>query len=62
MDIDKIRQIRRELCFPVINRGKLWYDSLTAEQRAELQVWYQSWLNAPNTGITPQTPSWIFNK
>ena len=57
-----IRQQRAQLCFPVINRGVLWYNSLTSEQFAELKQWYKDWLDAPQTLKVPQTPVWINQK
>jgi hypothetical protein len=54
-----LRYERELVCFPVINRGKLWYDSLTPEELDELEAWYQAWLDAPQTGIVPNTPSWL---
>lgn len=54
-----IRQQRETACFPIINRGKLWYDSLSNEQSIELQNWYQNWLDAPETMIIPTMPAWI---
>lgn len=54
-----IRHRRETECFPIINRGSLWYDSLTAEQKAELATWYQAWLDAPETLVVPQKPSWL---
>lgn len=56
---NEIRQRRESECFPIINRGKPWYDTLTEEQTAELNTWYQSWLDAPQTGTTPEAPEWI---
>lgn len=46
-------------CFPVINRGQLWYDRLTAEQRKELQLWYQAWLDVTQTQTIPAKPKWL---
>ena len=57
--LNELRYEREIVCFPVINRGKLWYDSLTPEELDELEVWYQAWLDAPQTGIVPNTPSWL---
>lgn len=54
-----LRRERQRICFPVINRGAAWYARLTEEQKEELQVWYQAWLDAPETGIKPETPSWV---
>lgn len=54
-----IRHKRETECFVIINRGQLWYDSLTAEQRNELTIWYKDWLNAPTTKIIPIKPKWL---
>ena len=56
---DALRARRAAECFSVVDRGTLWYDKLTAEQRAELSAWYEAWLNAPETGEAPTSPSWI---
>ena len=51
---------RREVeCFPIINRGQLWYDTLSAAQLAELKTWYQSWLDGTNTLAIPEKPAWL---
>ena len=51
---------RREVeCFPVINRGQLWYDTLSEEQLSELKTWYQAWLNGTNTQTIPEKPEWL---
>lgn len=57
--INEFRNIRNIECFPIINRGKLWYDNLTQEQLEELNKWYQDWLNVTATLIKPIKPSWI---
>lgn len=56
---DEIRERRQTECFVVVDRSKLWYDSLSSEQLAELKIWYEEWLDAPNTGIIPTAPSWL---
>lgn len=56
---DVLRARRAAECFPVVNRGALWYDKLTAEQLAELSVWYEGWLDAPATGEAPDEPAWL---
>lgn len=56
---DEIRSRRERECFPVINRGALWYEKLTEEQKTELSEWYQSWLDAPQTEIIPEKPAWL---
>lgn len=56
---DIIREERVYECFPIINRGELWYAQLSEEQRAELSKWYQEWLDAPSTLKKPQKPEWL---
>lgn len=56
---DNIRIFRKELCFDIVNRGQVWYNTLTENQKQELQIWYQSWLDAPETLIIPNKPSWL---
>ena len=55
----ELRQLRQDICFSVINRGKLWYERLTNEQIGELKQWYQDWLDVTKTNIIPQMPKWI---
>lgn len=62
-----LREMRQEDCFSVINRGILWYERLTTEQKEELKTWYQAWLdvteetNKDENGnyIIPIKPSWL---
>lgn len=54
-----LREQRAKVCFPVINRGKLWYDKLTPLQLGELKSWYQAWLDAPITLEYPVEPVWL---
>jgi len=56
---DYLRSKRNSECFPIINRGELWYDSLTQEQRIELSVWYRAWLDVTETKVVPTKPSWL---
>ena len=59
---DKKKEIRnqREIeCFSIINRGYLWYFTLTSSQINELLKWYQEWLDAPNTLIIPEKLEWL---
>lgn len=60
--LDVLRKKREEICFPVINRGKLWYDSLSSEQYQELKNWYKKWLDVTETNIIPETPKWLNDK
>ena len=55
----KLRAEREVECFPIINRGQLWYANLTPEQLAELDVWYKNWLNVTETKIVPEKPDWL---
>lgn len=62
LDIDYssiYRKRRNRECFPIINRGNAWYNSLTDVQKDELQTWYQQWLDAPETLIIPERPTWL---
>ena len=57
--IERIRMRRVAECFAIIDRGRLWYESLTPEQLAELAAWRETWLTAPETGMAPERPAWI---
>lgn len=54
-----IRANREEKCFPIINRGQLWYDMLTEAQHNELAVWYKAWLDATETMVEPNDLDWV---
>lgn len=56
---EELRKRREIECFPIINRGKLWYDTLTKTQLNELKVWYEAWLNVTDTLIVPDRPEWL---
>lgn len=58
-ELQNIRTRREIECFSVINRGQLWYNKLTDDQKNELPEWYQQWLDAPETGVIPKKPSWL---
>lgn len=53
-----IRYRRVKECFEIVDRP-LWLESLTEKQRAEIKAWYQSWLDAPDTLVVPEKPSFI---
>ncbi len=55
----RLKQDRELKCFPIINRGQLWYNTLTKRQLQELDKWYTEWLDAPQTLVEPQTPEWL---
>ena len=59
MKAKQLRVRREKECFPIINRGELWYNKLTDEQKQELSAWYEAWLDAPATGVAPQKPEWL---
>ena len=56
---DELRFKREKVCFPIINRGELWYSRLTADQKKELDAWYQAWLDVTNTKVLPDMPAWL---
>ena len=58
-ELKLLRRKREAQCFPYINRGQLWYDHLTDEQKQELDVWYTAWLDVTETKVTPERPSWL---
>ena len=55
-----LREQRDKECFPIINRGSLWYDRLTEEQTIELKKWYSDWLDVTDTLVVPTMPDWIY--
>lgn len=57
--IQRLRTERERICFPIINRGQLWYNQLTEEQKNELETWYKAWLDVTKTYIKPKAPNWI---
>lgn len=59
IELNKLREQREYECFSIINRGELWYARLTEQQKQELDVWYQAWLDVTDTKIIPTKPSWI---
>ena len=56
---DELRSQREKKCFPIINRGALWYNHLSEQQRVELDAWYQAWLNVTETKVVPEMPEWL---
>lgn len=54
-----LRSRREKECFSVVNRGWIWYSSLTIAQWRELRTWYLEWLKVTETGSIPKRPSWI---
>jgi len=58
-DKEHFDNVRKSVCFTVINRGGLWYDMLTSREKEELLLWYLAWLDAWQTKKVPVTPAWI---
>lgn len=58
-ELTNLRTQREKVCFPYINRGEMWYSRLSAEQKDELNVWYQAWLDVTSTKDIPVTPGWL---
>ena len=65
--LQDLRSLRSEECFPIVNRGQVWYDTLTQQQKYELSVWYNAWLditehyteNLDISTIIPAKPTWL---
>lgn len=57
--MDEYRTRREKECFSVINRGQLWYETLSLAQLLELRKWYQAWLDGTNTMTVPERPAWL---
>lgn len=48
------RDERKEIFkFTIDGMTNLWYDSLTQQQKTEIQTWRQAWLDYPATGVRP---------
>lgn len=58
-ETDLLRKRREAECFPIINRGALWYERLTPERRRSLLAWYEEWLNVTGTRKLPVRPDWL---
>lgn len=56
---DDLRTKRKLICFPIINRGQLWYDNLTKVQKEELRTWYIEWLDVTETMEEPKVPDFL---
>ena len=57
--LKRLRNRREQECFPIINRGSLWYAHLTEEQINELNAWYSAWLDVTETLEVPEYPEWL---
>ena len=57
--IADLRNQRQYQCFPYINRGELWYETLSETEVAELDAWYKAWLDVTETLVIPEKPAWL---
>jgi hypothetical protein len=57
--VSALRVLRESECFETVNRGQVWYELLTDEQKAELKDWYQAWLDVTETAVVPNKPKWL---
>ena len=58
-ELINLRSQREKSCFPYVNRGEMWYSRLSADQKDELNVWYQAWLDVTETKTVPEKPQWL---
>ena len=54
-----LRTRREKECFSVVNRGWIWYSTLTLAQWRELRSWYIAWLKVTETMTPPERPNWV---
>lgn len=54
-----LRSKRKTDCFPIVNRGQIWFNRLDEEQKAELDAWYTAWLDVTDTFQEPKKPIWL---
>lgn len=59
---EALRKQRTRECFPIVNRGKLWYNCLTNEELAQLDNWYWAWLDVTDTLVIPTKPQFLKEK
>ena len=55
----QLRRLRENECFKIVNRGILWYNTLTEEQKQELDAWYHQWLDVTETLVIPENLEWV---
>ena len=58
-ELSYLRKRRERECFDIVNRGNLWYDTLSEEQREQLKNWYKAWLDVTDTKTIPEPPQWL---
>jgi hypothetical protein len=47
-----LRKLRIAECFSVVDRSKIWWDTLSEQQVNEIKDWYNEWLNIPNEQLS----------
>lgn len=57
--LKELRELREQECYKIVNRGQLWYGTLSLSQLAELTKWYKDWLDVTKTLEIPEKPDWI---
>ena len=55
----RLRRRREKICFSIVNRGQIWYETLTETQKNELRSWYKNWLDVTVTLTEPTAPTWL---
>ena len=53
-----LRMRREKECFAIADRAA-WFYGLTEEQKSEVLVWREAWLNVTETLMIPEKPKWI---
>lgn len=56
---EQLRYRRLKECFPTVNRGFLWFETLSEGQTEELRQWYRAWLDVTETLVVPEKPDWL---
>lgn len=59
---NELRTRRKLICFPIVNRGQLWYDRLTKVQKEELNTWYDAWLDITEAMTEPEVPEFLYEE
>lgn len=60
--LNYFRYRREKVCYSIVNRGQVWYNHLSTEQKAELNDWYEDWLDVTETLKEPDYLTWLNDK
>lgn len=60
--LEELRAKRKSICFSIINRGQLWYETLSESQKKELKLWYKAWLDVTETLVEPVVPEFLLKE